>query len=144
MLNKNGKLFLRLFTSEETKTSLDFKDDYNNSVSLSKSYLEFKKVVPGTGTMALSVDNVKIDTTGTSGLTLISSDMTLNDDYSGNFIAAFSSTYKNNGSSAVTITELGVYFYHTSTPQVDMMISRDIINKTIEPGETYTFTVTIG
>lgn len=144
MLNKNGKLFLRLFTSEETKTSLDFKDDYNNSVSLSKSYLEFKKVVPGTGTMALSVDNVKIDTTGTSGLTLISSDMTLNDDYSGNFIAAFSSTYKNNGSSAVTITELGVYFYHTSTPQVDMMISRDIINKKIEPGETYTFTVTIG
>lgn len=144
MLNKNGKLFLRLFTSEETKTSLDFKDDYNNSVSLSKSYLEFKRVVPGTGTMALSVDNVKIDTTGTSGLTLISSDMTLNDDYSGNFIAAFSSTYKNNGSSAVTITELGVYFYHTSTPQVDMMISRDIINKKIEPGETYTFTVTVG
>lgn len=144
MLNKNGKLFLRLFTSEETKTSLDFKDDYNNSVSLSKGYLEFKKVVPGTGTMALSVDNVKIDTTGTSGLTLISSDMTLNDDYSGNFIAAFSSTYKNNGSSAVTITELGVYFYHTSKPQVDMMISRDIINKKIEPGETYTFTVTIG
>lgn len=144
MLNKNGKLFLRLFTSEETETILDFRDDYNNSSSLYKSYLHFKGVVPGTGTMALSVDNVKIDTAGTSGLTLISSDMTLNDDYSGNFIAAFSSTYKNNGSSAVTITELGVYFYHTSTPQVDMMISRDIINKTIEPGETYTFTVTIG
>lgn len=144
MLNKNGKLFLRPFTSEETKTSLDFKDDYNNSVSLSKSYLEFKKVVPGTGTMALSVDNVKIDTTGTSGLTLISSDMTINDTYADNFIATFSSTYKNNGSSAVTITELGVYFYHTSTPQVDMMISRDIINKKIEPGETYTFTVTVG
>lgn len=144
MLNKNGKLFLRPFTSEETKTSLDFVDDYNNSVSLIKNHLEFKQVVPGTGTGALSVDDYKVYTYGTSDLTLISSDMTINDTYADNFIATFSSTYKNNGSSAVTITELGVYFYHTSTPQVNMMISRDIINKKIEPGETYTFTVTIG
>lgn len=144
MLNKNGKLFLRPFTSEETKTSLDFVDDYNNSVSLIKNYLEFKQVVPGTGTGALSVDDYKVYTYGTSDLTLISSDMTINDTYADNFIATFSSTYKNNGSSAVTITELGVYFYHTSTPQVNMMISRDIINKKIEPGETYTFTVTVG
>lgn len=144
MLNKNGKLFLRPFTSEETKTSLDFVDDYNNSRNLSKSYLEFKQVVPGTGTGALSVDDYKVYTYGTSDLTLISSDMTINDTYADNFIATFSSTYKNNGSSAVTITELGVFFSHTTTPQCDMMISRDIINKTIEPGETYTFTVTIG
>ena len=150
MLTKNGKLMLRLWCNAlNSLSSVRVKSLDGDMNSLSAGYIYLGKVAVGSGTAAFSTDDYHLTDANNDnlGLTLLNSEEVYNETYADDYIATFSSTYKNNTAEAIEVKEIGVYMHYTSSPVSDYMITRDVgagVARTIQPGETATFSVTIG
>lgn len=150
MLNKNGKLMTRIYCNDlNTTSSVNVRDTINSVCSIGAGFTNFRRVAVGSNDAEVSTDDYKVTDANNDnlGLTLLSSDAVYNHTYADDYVATFSSVYKNNTANDITIKEVGVYMYHSSTPQVEVMISRDVgasARRVVEPGETVTVSVTIG
>ena len=149
MLTKNGKLMMRVLRkgiANDVSANFSFREATNASSSLVSLNAEtvnlmFEKVAVGSNNSALSTSDYMVN--AVSGLTLISSNAAYASSYNDDYVATFSTTYKNNSSNVVTVEECGVYFKHDADAN-RIMLTRDLIHKELQPGESYTFTVTIG
>ena len=150
MLTKNGKLMTRIYCdalislSSVTVKSID--GDFN---SIGSGFTSLGRVAVGSSDAAFSTDDYVLEDANNDnlGLTLLSSEEVYNTPYANDYIATFSSTYKNNTAEAIEVKEIGVYMHYISSPISDYMITRDVgagVARTIQPGETATFSVTIG
>lgn len=150
MLNKNGKLMTRIYCNDlSTMSSVTIRDTTGAVAGVGSGYTEFLRVAVGSNDAAVSADDYKVTDASNDnlGLTLLSSDASYNHTYADDYVATFSSVYKNNTANDITIKEVGVYMHHTTSPQVDVMISRDAgasVRRVVLPGETVTVSVTIG
>lgn len=150
MLNKNGKLMTRIYSNDlSTMSSVTIRDTTNAVASVGSGYTEFLRVAVGSNDTDVSTDDYKVTDANNDnlGLTLLSSNASYNHTYADDYVATFTSVYKNNTANDITIKEVGVYMHHTSSPQVDVMISRDAgasVRRVVTPGETATVSVTIG
>ena len=64
-------------------------------------------------------------------------------DCNDNFILTASTTYQNTTDQDITIQELGIFL--EKTDGTSFLLARQVINPvTLEPGKTYTFTMTVG
>lgn len=150
MLNKNGKLMTRIYCNDlNTMSNVTVKDIAASWCGIGSGFTEFLRVAVGSDDTDVSTDDYKVTDANNDnlGLTLLSSDAAYNHTYANDYVATFSSVYKNNTANDITIKEVGVYMHHTSSPQVDVMISRDVganVRRVVSPGETVTVSVTIG
>lgn len=133
-------------SSTSTDTGITFAD---------KTYRSFGV---GTGTTAPTVDDYKLENE-TTDLTFVTYESiprqyvvnsgevvpTVEEKYNQNYIMKNTATYRNDTDNDITITELGVFCTLNSHNLMRIMLCREVISPvTIHPGETYTFTVTIG
>lgn len=150
MLNKNGKLMTRIYCNDlSSMTSVTIRDTTDTVVSIGSGFTNFLRVAVGSDDADVSTDDFKVTDANNDnlGLTLLSSDASYNHTYADDYVATFSSVYKNNTANDITIKEVGVYMHYSSSPQVDVMISRDVgasVRRVVSPGETVTVSVTIG
>jgi len=150
MLTKNGKLMLRVWCNDTAgMSSVSAKNTSGNTNSIGDGYIYLGRVAVGSSDAAFSTDDYVLEDANNDnlGLTLLSSEEAYNHTYADDYITTFSSTYKNNTAEAIEVKEIGVYMHYTSSPISDYMITRDVgagVARTIQPGETATFSVTIG
>ena len=150
MLTKNGKIMLRVYCNQLSNMSgVTVKDTSGVMNSIGAGYTALGRVAVGSGTGAFSTDDYTLTDANDDnlGLTLLSSEEVYNTTYANDFVATFSTTYKNNTANAITVKEIGVYMHYSSSPVSDYMITRDVgagVQLEIQPGETATFSVTIG
>lgn len=143
MLLKNGKLILSKRNSQE---QVNLKS-YDGSV-YQAAYMPnqaFWGVIPGSGTTPVTTDDYSI--TDVQGLTRITNSASYGNTYDDDFIAAFSTTYKNSTNADITVNEFGALYYDTYRDGFQhYYITRDVLEepKVIHPGESYTFTAVIG
>lgn len=150
MLTKNGKLMTRIYCEALVSLSgvtVKTIDGVMNYIGSGHTY--FGRVAVGSSDAAFSTDDYHLTDANNDnlGLTLLSSEEVYNETYADDYIATFSSTYKNNTAEAITVKEIGVYMHYISSPISDYMITRDVgagVTREIQPGETATFSVTIG
>lgn len=148
MINKNGKITLIPFRTgvgyverSVRNTSGDITLVRNDPMYASNFY--FSRVQVGYNDSALNTGDYRVATAWNNPPTLIASSATYNETLSSDFIAVYSSTWKNNTTETIMVRELGVYFRSDETGS-DVMIARELVNKDLAPGESYTFTVTVG
>lgn len=150
MLTKNGKLMTRIYCNAlNTLSSVTVKSTSGSTDSIGAGFTNFLRVAVGRSDDDFSTDDYVLSDPNHNniGLTLLSSEEVYNTTYADDYIATFSSTYKNNTAEAIEVKEIGVYMHNTSSPVSDYMITRDVgagVTRTIQPGETATFSVTIG
>lgn len=150
MLTKNGKLMTRIYCNALASLSgVTVKSTSGAMNNIGAGYTYLGRVAVGSSDAAFSTDDYHLTDANNDnlGLTLLSSEETYNHTYEDDYIATFSSTYKNNTAEAITVKEIGVYMHYTSSPVSDYMITRDVgagVTREIQPGETATFSVTIG
>ncbi len=148
MINKNGKITLVPFRTGEGYDERTVRNTQgvavlvrNDPIYAANFY--FSRVQVGYSDSALNTDDFRVTTTWNNPPTLIASSATYNETLSNDFIAVYSSTWKNNTNETIRVRELGVYFRSDETGS-DVMIARELVNKDLAPGESYTFTVTVG
>lgn len=147
MLTANGKALCK-FTNSYTRgsTTFMFTDGTTGSRStggLTQVFTGLKLCV-GTGSATPASTDYAI-TNADAGLTVITRTGT-NDgtaaSYTQDYIGVFSVTYKNETGSNVTVSEVGLI---GSSQGMDILVAREIFTPvTIEPGDSYTFTMYIG
>lgn len=148
MINKNGKITLVPFRTGEGYDERNVKNTEGNNVLVRNDPMyaanfNFSRVQVGYSDSALNTNDYRVATAWNNPPTLIASSATYNETQENDFIAVYSSTWKNNTTDTITVRELGVYF-HTDETNTDVMIARELVNKDLAPGESYTFTVTVG
>lgn len=148
MINKNGKITLIPFRTGVGYVERTVKNTSGNDVLVRNdpgymANFNFSRVQVGYSDSALNTNDFRVTTTWNNPPTLIASDATYNETWANDFIAVYSSTWKNNTTDTIMVRELGVYF-HTDETNADVMIARELVNKDLAPGESYTFTVTVG
>lgn len=148
MINKNGKITLIPYRTGVGYVERNVMNTQgitvlvrNDPIYASNFY--FSRVQVGYNDSALSTGDFRVITSWNNQPTLIASAATYNDTLSNDFIAVYSSTWKNNTVETIKVRELGVYFRSDETGS-DVMIARELVNKDLAPGESYTFTVTVG
>ena len=148
MINKNGKITLIPYRTGVGYVERKVLTTAGNTVQVTNdpgcaANFYFSRVQVGYSDSALNTGDFRVITGYNNPPTLIASSATYNDTLSNDFIAVYSSTWKNNTNETIRVRELGVYF-HTDSPSSDVMIARELVNKDLAPGESYTFTVTVG
>lgn len=148
MINKNGKITLVPFRTgegydERTVRNTSGIDVLVRNDPMYAANFNFSRVQVGYNDSALNTNDFRVTTTWNNPPTLIASAATYNETWANDFIAVYSSTWKNNTNETLMIRELGVYFHSDETGS-DVMIARELVNKDLAPGESYTFTVTVG
>ena len=141
MLNSQGKFFM---VSTDTSPLKNINGGNTGSFSMS-SFKGNQKLVVGSGTTAPTIQDYAIESP--VSLDLISNTFSIAPSTSSNYMETIQSTFKNNGNTDVTVSEVGLYVdgngewsgTHTA------MVAREVIPPvTIAPGKTYTFSMTIG
>ena len=148
MMNKNGKITLIPYRTGVGYVERNVMNTQgitvlvrNDPIYASNFY--FSRVQVGCNDSALNTGDIRVATSWNNPPTLIASAATYNDTLSNDFVAVYSSTWKNNSAETIRVRELGVYF-HSDETDSDVMIARELVNKDLAPGESYTFTVTVG
>lgn len=150
MLTKNGKLMTRIYCDDlASMSSVSVKNTDGNTVSIGAGYTVFGRVAVGSSDADFDKDDYVLEDANNDnlGLTFLSSDPSYNHNYEDGYIATFNSTYINNTANVIVVKEIGVYMHYTSSPISDYMIAREVgsdVYREIQPGETATFTITIG
>ena len=143
MLNKNGKIFFRNYTASGDRAfkTIAGGDPLTCATSVTGCY----GVWVGSGDAEVSVDDYNLEEK-INTLTEVSQSQTYGDTYDDNYMAVYAGTYKNNTDAEITVKEVGVFYYNNYTTQPNpFMVARQVINPvTLQPGDTYTFTVTVG
>lgn len=142
MLNRNGKIFFRAYTESGDRS---FKEIGGSVVTCAASVTAYEGLRLGTGDTSVTPEDYHMDTES-NALTAISHNVTYGDDWNDNFIATYVSTFKNNTANTVTIKEVGAFYYNNYTVQPNpFMIARQVISpREVAPGETVTFTMSVG
>ena len=148
MINKNGKILLVPYRTGEGYDARDVRNTQGSMVRVNNDPIYaanfyFSRVQVGYSDSALNTGDFGVTTSYNNPPTLIASDATYNKTLENDFIAVYSSTWKNNTVVTISVRELGVYFRSDETGS-DVMIARELVNKDLAPGESYTFTVTVG
>lgn len=148
MINKNGKILLVPYRTGEGYDARDVRNTQGSMVRVNNDPIYaanfyFSRVQVGYSDSALNTGDFGVTTSYNNPPTLIASDATYNKTLENDFIAVYSSTWKNNVNETIRVRELGVYFHSDETGS-DVMIARELVNKDLAPGESYTFTVTVG
>lgn len=144
MLNRNGKMFFRNYAL--TGAYIHFK---NTTGSLDTQYsmnnVGCYGIRLGTGDTEVSADDYNL-ASQTNELTEVSQTQSYGDEWSDNYIAVYTGVFKNNTDHDVNIKEVGVFYYDTYyfDPQPYMIARQVIPMKTVHPGETYAFSMTVG
>lgn len=159
MLTKNGKLFFGI--GGQAATSISGKSAICSTETGVPAYCATKqtnlRIYPGTGSAIPTADDYNLQYSDSS-LTLVGATHIYSSAYNDNFVLQATSTWRNNTSGPVTIAELGFFVAafqnndsthpltdNFTTASYAMMIARELITPvTIEPGETYAFTMVIG
>lgn len=103
-------------------------------------------LVVGSGTTEPTVNDIKMEAL-VSSLSVVTSSNSGNRaiSYDDNFIYTLSKTFRNNTANPITITELGAYSQELPNNLGVIMYAREVISPvTIQPGATYSFSITIG
>ena len=142
MLNRNGKIFFRGYTESGDR---NFKENGGSIVTCPESVTEYEGLRLGTGDASVTPEDYHLDTQS-NALTAISHNVTYGDDWNDNFIATYVSTFKNNTANTVTIKEVGAFYYNNYTTNPNpFMVARQVISpREVAPGETVTFTMSVG
>lgn len=153
MLTKNGKMVCHINnTNNRLSDTTHGYNDQNTYCTLSISeftaFLNSLYLAVGTGTSEPNASDYKI-TNADIGLTVINRTNTLNSqgDAVQDYIAIFTTTYRNDTSEDIIATEVGILGtmprYGSSSGGI---IARDVFSTpvTIAPGESYTFSMYIG
>ena len=148
MMNKNGKITLIPYRTGVGYVERNVMNTQGSTVLVRNdpiyaSNFYFSRVQVGYSDSALNTNDFRVTTSWNNPPTLIASSATYNETLSNDFIAVYSSTWKNNTVETIRVRELGVYFRSDETGS-DVMIARELVNKDLAPGESYTFTVTVG
>lgn len=146
MLNKNGKQFYRPLTRKTSENGkLKTIEGTNYNAPPSNNDFRFYEVRVGSGTTEPTMDDVDLEAY-VSSLTKISNTEKYPSDYDANYIASYTTSFKNNTDVDVTISEIGVFYaYQYSGVSNICMVAREVISPvTIAPQKTYTFSMTIG
>ena len=144
MLNRNGKMFFRNYAL--TETNINFKNTAGStSTQYPKNNVGCYGIRLGTGDAEESDADYNLDTPNNE-LTEVSQSQVYGDQWTDNYIANYTGVFKNNTDHDVNIKEVGVFYYNNYTTQPNpFMVARQVINPvTLQPGDTYTFTVTVG
>lgn len=123
-----------------------------------ESYQTSHRIYLGTGTTMPTANDYTLESQDLN-LTLTGTSFNYADNYDSDYILTCTSTWKNETSNSVTITELGLFIKHTqgtsqyplsenfltSSGGTTVMLVREIIEPiVIQPNEVKTFTMTIG
>ena len=143
MLNRNGKMFFRYFGN--SVTSLYMKNTSGYSAQYFSNNVGCYGIRLGTGDTEVSADDYNL-ASQTNELTEVSQTQSYGDEWSDNYIVVYTGVFKNNTDHDVNIKEVGVFYYDTYlTDPNPYMIARQVIPmKTVHPGETYAFSMTVG
>ena len=144
MLNRNGKMFFRNYGT--SVTSLYLKGTSGSTeVQYMPNTVGCYGIRLGTGDAEVSADDYNL-ASQTNELTEVSQTQSYGDGWSDNYIAVYTGVFKNNTDHDVNIKEVGVFYYDTYyTNPSPYMIARQVIStKTVHPGETYAFSMTVG
>lgn len=145
MLLKNGKVFVNMRANASAQ--IPIKRPEGTMDNMYSSNQAYSQIVPGSSDTPVTPDDYSITQINDLGLTLISNTGNFNTTWANNYIGAFSSIYKNNTSEPITVNEIGVRFYDTYRDGfVHYYLTRDVFEEpvVIHPGESHTFSVTIG
>lgn len=145
MLLKNGKNY---FSARNTSNNFQIKPSQGGNVQ--NEYMPnvaYSCVDVGSNTTAPTTSDYSI--AGVSGLSMVANTSSFNDglNWDADYYASFSTTYKNITEEDITINEYAVCFYNTYREgYFHWYITRDVLEepKVIHPGESYTFSVTVG
>lgn len=158
MLTKNGKLFYGFGSMKSSTSSGGYRNHSGALKSVTSGNYKRGIIDVGNGTTAPTFDDYHMESENTT-LTYVSEsrDTPTRDDYEKDYIYSCTTTYKNNTSNPITITELGLYRtsagnaasvpVEESTPisEFGILIAHEIIDPVIiNPNETKTFTMVIG
>lgn len=163
MLTKNGKMTYGRAPYYATNYMVvrSYDGTLRSSSAKPITIIPYQRVLVGTGTTIPTVDNYEMNALNSSlTCTGITSSQPAYNGYDDNFVDSCTTTYKNSTGSPITITELGLIYgtnsavssldYDTSDlinnykDQIYMIAHELITPVTIEPGETYAFTMVIG
>lgn len=152
MLNKNGKALLKINNSyQRVSVNMMCVDGsaylFGVSANLLGQFMESLRIYVGSGTTEPTLDDYNLENID-SRLSLVTKSGTNtseNASYEQNYIASFSATFMNKTEDDITISEIGL-IGESSSYQKKAMIARDLLDepRTIHPGKTYTFSMTIG
>lgn len=152
MLNKNGKALLKINNSyQRVPVNMMCVDGsaylFGVSPNLLGQFMESLRIYVGSGTTEPTLDDYNLENID-SRLSLVTKSGTNtseNASYEQNYIASFSATFMNETEDDITISEIGL-IGESSSYQKKAMIARDLLDepRTIHPGKTYTFSMTIG
>jgi hypothetical protein len=158
MLTKNGKLFYGFGSMKSSTNCSGYKLCSGGLKSITSGTYDRGIIDVGNGTTAPTVDDYCMESENTT-LTYISDsrDVPIKTDYEKDYIYSCTTTYKNNTSNPITITELGLYRTssgNTASVPIEesapistfgVLIAREVIDPVIiNPNETKTFTMVIG
>lgn len=145
MLLRNGKNFLAVRNSGNVNFQIkDYTGDTQNEYLPNAAY---SSIHVGSNNTAPTTSDYSITTV--SGLTLVNNSASYNNgtSWGADYLASFSSTYKNNTNQDIEVNEYGVCYYDTYRDGFwHYYFTRDVLDepKVIHPGESYTFSVTMG
>lgn len=113
-----------------------------NNVAINKYSQNYLKVIIGSGETAPSYDDYNLESP--LSLTQSSNTWSAGSQTNDGTIYLVSTTYTNTTQSAVTVKEVGIWYYcyWTSSTMVGILLARTVLSSpvTIEAGEAYTFT----
>lgn len=145
MLTGNGNLLL----GSNSGSSVYFKNILGSNMNgwqINNFESSYWHLYLGTGTTAPAVTDYCLET-GDSNLTLINQSMANAPNNAANFIKTLSATWQNNTNNDVSITESAWYANGNGewNSNYTAMMAREVFDPvTLHPGESYTFTMTIG
>ena len=138
---ENERLFLNTSASSVSTGSFGWGTGKNISRLMTGMTL-----VVGSGTTEPTVNDFRLESP-VSSLSVVTSSNSGNRaiSYDDNFIYTLSKTFRNNTENPITITELGAYSQELPNSGGVIMYAREVISPvTIQPGATYSFSITIG
>ena len=143
MLNKNGKIFFRNYTASGDRAfkTVSGGDPITCATSVTGCY----GVWVGSGDSDVTMDDYNLESK-IETLTEVSQSQDYGDTYNDNYLGIYAGTFKNNTANDITVKEIGVFYYNNYTTNPNpFMIARQVISPVVlQPGDTYTFTVTVG
>lgn len=147
MLTKNGKYVFGTTFTLNTGANVILKTLQGTIDSNPKSSLyNNMKLYVGNGTTIPTVDDYNMESKITT-LTELGHNRTAPSGISDNFMLTASTTFKNNTNEAITVSELGfITGYNDQYPDSgSFLLAHELIEPvTIQPNETYAFTMIIG
>lgn len=154
MLTANGKAICKLNGSKDRCEGINYMTLLNTSNASANvgSLTAFDKlmssfrIMVGTGSAAPTSHDYNL-TNGDAGLTALNKTNTHSaGDYSQDYIAIYTGTYRNDTENDITVSEVGIMGQDVDgAGQPWFLIARDTFESvTIAPGESYTFSMYIG